>query len=269
MDGAVVDGRHAAWYSGGAPIDPGLPLVVLVHGAGNDHTVFRFVTRRLAHSGCGVMAVDLPGHGRSAGPAGDSIESMAEWLLRLVELVGAHRAVLAGHSMGSYVALEAAVLDPARVAGLALIASAGSMRVNPDLQAAADAIDPLAVRLVTGWSHTGTFRFGGHPQAGSWSAGLGAAITEHNLGSLGADLRACAAYPAIDRGPQVACPTVVVVGSADRMTPAASGEALAAVIPGCEVERVAGAGHSLMFDHPRPVVAAIGRAVDVGFHRRP
>jgi pimeloyl-ACP methyl ester carboxylesterase len=69
------DGREAYAYTGGKPFDPALPCVVLVHGALHDHSAWTLLARWFAHHGYGVLAVDLPGHGRSAGPPLPSVEA--------------------------------------------------------------------------------------------------------------------------------------------------------------------------------------------------
>jgi pimeloyl-ACP methyl ester carboxylesterase len=56
--------------------------VAFVHGAQNDHSVWILQSRYFAHHGFAVLAWDLPGHGRSAGPALDTVEAMADWVLR-------------------------------------------------------------------------------------------------------------------------------------------------------------------------------------------
>src|SRR3546814_7797116 len=106
-----VDGRAVFAHTGGQPFDRDLPVLVLVHGAGMDHTHWGLQTRYFAHHGYAVLAPDLPGHGRSQGPAPDSIEAYADWLLRLLDAGGTRRAALAGHSMGSLIALAAAARD--------------------------------------------------------------------------------------------------------------------------------------------------------------
>ena len=63
-----VNGKPAYAYTGGKHFDPNLPTVVFVHGAQCDHSVWIMQSRYLAHHGYGVLAVDLPGHGRSAEP---------------------------------------------------------------------------------------------------------------------------------------------------------------------------------------------------------
>ena len=108
----TVQGREAYAYTGGKPFDPALPCVVFIHGAMCDHSVWTLLARWFAHHGHGVLAPDLPGHMRSAGPALASVEAMADWLLALLDEAGVARAALVGHSMGSLVALAAAARAP-------------------------------------------------------------------------------------------------------------------------------------------------------------
>lgn len=103
-----VQGRPAYAYTGGRTFDPTRPVVVLVHGAQHDHSVWALQSRFLAHHGRSVLAVDLPGHGRSAGPPLSTVEAMADWIVALLAAVGARHASIVGHSMGSLIALETA-----------------------------------------------------------------------------------------------------------------------------------------------------------------
>jgi pimeloyl-ACP methyl ester carboxylesterase len=109
-----VHGKAAYCYTGGKAFDPALPTVVFIHGAQNDHSVWALQSRWFAHHGWNVLAVDLPGHGRSGGAGQTSVEAMADWLLALLDAAGVAQALLVGHSMGSLIALEAAHRAPAR-----------------------------------------------------------------------------------------------------------------------------------------------------------
>jgi pimeloyl-ACP methyl ester carboxylesterase len=95
-----VHGKAAYAYTGGKAFDPALPAAVFIHGAEHDHSVWALQTRYFAHHGFSVLAVDLPGHHRSSGPALTSIAAMADWLAALLDAVGVERAFVAGHSMG-------------------------------------------------------------------------------------------------------------------------------------------------------------------------
>ena len=84
----TVQGREAYAYTGGKSFDASLPTIAFVHGALNDHSVWTLLARWAAHHGFGVLALDLPGHMRSAGPALTSVEAMADWLLAALDAAG-------------------------------------------------------------------------------------------------------------------------------------------------------------------------------------
>src|SRR6186997_2819255 len=117
----IVQGYPAFAYTGGRPYTPAQPAVVFIHGGAFDHSVWQWQSRHLAHQGFTVLAADLPGHGRSPGPARTSIPDMASWIAALIEAAGLESAAIVGHSMGSLVALETALAHRARVSRLALV----------------------------------------------------------------------------------------------------------------------------------------------------
>ena len=85
----TVDGAPVYVYTGTRPQIGGLRTLVFVHGAGQDHSVWALQSRYVAHHGRNVLAVDLPGHGRSPGPPLASIEEMSAWLLDVLDAAGA------------------------------------------------------------------------------------------------------------------------------------------------------------------------------------
>src|SRR5260221_3666868 len=95
----IVQGYPAFAYTGGRTFDPALPAVVFVHGAAMDHSVWQWQSRYFAHHGFGVLAVDLPAHGRSPGPARTSIGALADWVAFFIESASLRRAAVVGHSM--------------------------------------------------------------------------------------------------------------------------------------------------------------------------
>src|SRR5712671_2552053 len=135
----VVDGIKTYAATGGREHDPGRPLVVFVHGAALDHTVWALLARWFAHRGSAVLAPDLPGHGRSAGEPLASIAAMADWTAALIAAATTGSARIIGHSMGSLVALETAARHPQRTTAIALIGTAAAMPVTADLLNAANA----------------------------------------------------------------------------------------------------------------------------------
>ena len=262
----TVGGLRAFVHAGGVGLDMSGGAVLLVHGAGNDHTIWRFLTRRLAGAGYPVLAVDLPGHGKSEGPGLESIEEMADWCLAVADVVGCREVTAVGHSMGSLISMQIAASTPERVRGLAVYASAERMGVHPDLQGAADRGDRLAADLIVGWTHTGRSRFGHHASAGLWMAGANRRLLERNAGSLAADLRACSAWDGSAVVGAIEAPTLLVLSDGDRMVPARFGHELASAITGSEVTVVEDGSHASVYDHPElatpPLIEWLGRLWD-------
>jgi pimeloyl-ACP methyl ester carboxylesterase len=259
----TVAGRKVFAATGGAPLRPGQPTVVFLHGAGMDRTVWTLQTRYFAHHGRAVLAADLPGHGRSAGPALGSIAALAAWTVALLDAAGLDKAALVGHSLGGLVALETAARAPARVWALALLGVAPRMPVHPDLLAAARAGDHVAIDLVASWGYGRRQHLGGARAPGLWMLGGGIRLLERGpAGGLAAALGACDAYAgAREAAERVRCPTLIVAGSADRMTPVAGARELAKAIDGARVVVIAESGHLMMIEKPDQTLDALKEVV--------
>jgi pimeloyl-ACP methyl ester carboxylesterase len=257
----AVDGKAVFAATGGRPFDAALPAVVFVHGAGMDHTIWALQTRYFAHHGRTVLAIDLPGHGRSDGPLLSSIAALADWLARFLEAAGVGQVSIAGHSMGALTALECAAGLVERLRALALLGVAPSMPVHPDLLAAAAADDHLAFDLVTSWGHGTTGHLGGNRAPGLWLLGGGERLLERAApGVLHNDLAACNAYEperGLETAARVACPCLVLLGNEDRMTPAKAGRTMAAAIPGAALTELPGCGHMMMLEKPDETLDAL------------
>ena len=97
--------------------------VVLLHGLLMPRRMQQPLARAMAAQGLHVVSLDLLGHGRSDQPADPllySVTAYAEQVVALLDHLGADRAVVGGTSLGANVALECAVIAPARVQGLVL-----------------------------------------------------------------------------------------------------------------------------------------------------
>lgn len=247
--------------TGGRDFDPKLPLIVFLHGAGFDHSMWALYSRWFSHHGYSVLAPDLPGHGRSKGALLTSINDMADWTIRLIEVAGASRARLVGHSMGALIALDAAARYPDRVSGLSLIGVGAAMPVSEDLLAAAKAGDHTAVDMVSIWGFGFAAGLGGSQAPGLWMMGGGQRILERNpTGVLFNDLSACNNYKdAPGAAAKIKAPTTLILGERDLMTPLKSGRQLASAINGALEVVLPGAGHMSMAERPEEVLAALRR----------
>lgn len=254
-----VNGLDVFASTGGKAFDPSQPTIVLLHGAGLDHTAWALHDRWFAHHGHSVLAPDLPGHGRSAGAPLKTIADMADWTVALLEAAGVARAKLVGHSMGSLIALEAAARHPSKVTGLTLIGTSAKMAVGPDLLKAAEANDHDAIDMVSLWGLGFAAGLGGSLAPGLWMHGGAQRILEQSKpGVLFADLSACNGYEgALEAAAKVKVPATLILGERDMMTPAKAGRALAAALTGCRTVVLPGAGHMMMAERPDEVLAAM------------
>lgn len=243
-----VEGKAVYAYTGGKTFDAALPAVAFIHGAAADHSVWVLQARYLAHHGFGVLALDLPGHGRSEGPALARIEEMADRVVAVLDAAGASGAALVGHSMGALVALDAAARHPARVTRLALLAAAFPMRVSPELLEAARSNEPAARDMVNIWSHAAWAHYPNNPGPGAWQLGANLRLMQRQRpGVLHLDLAACNDYTAgLARAARIACPTLLLLGERDLMTPARAARELARTIPRARTVTLARSGHNLM-----------------------
>jgi len=254
-----VNGIETFVATGGREFDKSLPTIVFLHGAGFDHTTWALHSRWFAHHGYGVLAPDLPGHGRSSGAPLRTIGDMADWTAALLGAAGASKVRLVGHSMGSLIALETAARHPAKISALSLIGTAATMTVGPDLLKAAEANDHAAIDMVSIWGLGYQAELGGSLAPGLWMHfGAERVLEQCRPGVLFNDLSACNAYQnALAAAATITVPTTLILGERDMMTPAKAGNALAAALPNAHTVVMPGAGHMMMVERPDELLAAL------------
>lgn len=250
-----VDNRSTYIYTGARELDPEQETIVFVHGAALDHTVWLLQSRYFAHHGRNVVAVDLPGHGRTEGPLATTIEDMADWIWSVVDTLNMHRATLVGHSMGSLVTLEAAARQPERVQRLALLGAAVPLAVAEPLLAAARDDRHAGFDMINIWGHSAAAQIGGSEAPGMWMTGSAIRLLERaGPGVLFNDLNACNEYGrGLDSAARVASPTLMIAGRADIMTPLKVARDLVAAIRDARLT-VLDCGHLMMSEKPDEVL---------------
>jgi pimeloyl-ACP methyl ester carboxylesterase len=254
-----VQGREVYAYTGTRPQVATQPTIVFVHGAACDHSVWALQSRYFAHHGFNVLAVDLPGHGRSEGPPLRSVEVIADWLAGLLDAAAVDRAALVGHSMGALAALECAARHPARIERIALIGVALPMEVSDDLVDAARRDDHAAYQLINGWSFSARRSLGGNAVPGLWMTGNSMRLLERNRpGTLALDLDACRSYAnGLAAAAAVRCPALVITGLRDIMAPPRNARAAVGALRDARAVDLPEAGHSLMAEEPDGVLDAL------------
>jgi pimeloyl-ACP methyl ester carboxylesterase len=254
-----VQGKDSYFYTAGHPLDPALPTLVFIHGGEQDHSAWALQSRYFAYHGCNVLVPDLPGHGRSAGPALGSIAALAGWIANLLDAAGIRDASVAGHSMGSLVALEFAARFPTRVVKLALLGTAAPMLVAAPLLDAARANEHAALDMINVWSHGNRAHIGGNTAPGMWMMGMNMRLMERQARDvLYADFKACNDYTqGAAAAAQVKCPVLIIAGSRDQMAPPRAAQDMVKCFPQPRTVLLEGAGHALMAEQPDAVLDAL------------
>jgi pimeloyl-ACP methyl ester carboxylesterase len=259
----TVNGHETYCYTGGKPFDAAKPTVVFIHGVLNDHSVWILQTRSFAHHGWNVLAPDLPGHCRSAGPPPASVEEAAQSVIALLDAAGIEKAALIGHSFGSLIALEVAARAPLRVSHLALVGTASPMKVSPALLDTSLNAPMQAIAMVNVFSHS---MLAPPPSAlgpGTWLYGGSKALMKRVLASNGEvnlfhrGFKACDDYSGSEAAMEkVKCPVLFILGKNDSMTPPKMAQPLIAKARGARVVTVE-AGHQMMVEAPDAVLIAL------------
>lgn len=254
-----VDGKRAFAYTAAHELEPKKPTVVFVHGAGLDHSWFGLQSRYFGYHGRNVLALDLPGHGRSEGPAISTISGMADWVSGVLKSLKIPKASIVGHSMGSLVALELAARHPAQAERIVFIAVGYPMKVAEPFLEAARNNDYAAFDMHTIWGHAAQVPLAGNPNPGMWMYGDTLARLERLApGVLYTDLKASNDYgDGAESAPKVECPVLLILGRRDVMTPPRAAKVLQEKIPGAKTVEIAPSGHSLMAEAPDATLDAL------------
>ncbi len=224
-----------------------IPLV-LVHGAGGTLYHWPPGLRRLAKHD--VFAIDLPGHGRSAGPGREDVGDYADFLLDWIDALQLPPFVLVGHSMGGGIALIFALRHAQRLRGLALVATGARLRVHPDiLQAIRIDKEGVGQQLVE-WVH-------GHRASPAQRRQYLRHFLSVDTDVMYGDWLACDRFDVMQQLADIHLPTLIIAGSQDSMTPAKYASFMAEAMPDADLTVIEGAGHMIMLEQPQMVIGAV------------
>jgi 4,5:9,10-diseco-3-hydroxy-5,9,17-trioxoandrosta-1(10),2-diene-4-oate hydrolase len=218
---AQVGGTPVRYIEGGL-WNPGPPLI-LIHGymAGADIWYPHTFPALAAHRH--VIALDLPGFGKSGKLAEYSTSSYAHFVHEMLDMLGYDRVDLLGHSMGGQIAIAAAAMRPERVPRLVLVASTG-------LPATGSGIFTSVAALVD----RGAYHFRLYPTMARLAFTARASnacikmIQDDSIFGMLTDLT---------------MPTLIIWGARDRITPLEQATILARTIPHARLYIMGGCGH--------------------------
>ena len=262
-----VNNAKTYCYTGGKPFDAAKPTIVFIHGVLHDHSVWILQSRYLANHGYNVLAVDLPGHCRSAGEAPSSVEEAADFVAALLDAAGVQKAALVGHSWGSLIALEAASRLKERVTHLVLVGTAFPMKVSPILIETSQSEPMKALNMINVFSRSTLAAPPSVLGPGTWVFGTSVALGKRVLASntkvnvFHRGFVACDRYANGEQAiSEIACPVLFVLGTQDQMTAPKAAQSLITKAKTCgkQVHVVnVPVGHHQMSEAPEETLMAI------------
>lgn len=224
------------------------PPLVLIHGAGGSHLDWPADLRRLP--GARVLAMDLPGHGKSSTAAALDLDLYIGAVTALLEAREIPRAVLVGHSMGGAIAQRLALAHGGRVAGLVLIGTGSRLPVDPALpQRIVDAPEETVNSLIRGaWGPDATDDM--RDLARERMLAVGPDV-------LRADYEACQVFDVRGRLDAIQAPALIIGATDDRMVPLKFSQTLAEQIPQAALVVMERTGHMIPQERPAEIAQAI------------
>jgi pimeloyl-ACP methyl ester carboxylesterase len=230
------------------------PFVLILSGAGDPSSVWSLVREAVAQAGVQCEVVEYPMKGVNTEPQPRSIEEYAQWVLAMIDERDLSDVVLAGHSMGALIAIEAASSGSERLSALIAMCPAEPMFVHPSLLAKAESDPVEAARMIAGWSYSPGSR---EPLEHVIMSHM-AATSALGPGVLASDLHACNNYEnASTAVSDIEVPATIVLSGDDHMTPRSAATPLLEVFDGSVVHVLEDSGHAIEHEQPREVAAII------------
>ena len=259
---AVIKGREVEYVELGTEHED---AVVFIHGLGANWQTFLENIPFFAKTHH-VLALDLPGFGRSEMPAEDiSIPFYADVIDELLEISGIEAATLVGNSMGGFVGAELAIRHPRRAESLVLVSPAilwGEYRRAKPLMSLARVTELTVGRYLVGEVpqflvkrprlRAGAIWFGGieYPHRLSRELQRELVLTVRRTEGFTPALIAFGNYPVREELPRITCRTLLIWGRKDRLVGVDHAKQLADLIPSAKVEIFERTGHVAMLERP-------------------
>jgi pimeloyl-ACP methyl ester carboxylesterase len=197
-----------------------------------------------------VYTLDLPGHGRSKGDGCETIDCYVEAVVAFLDAVAVDQAVIVGHSMGGAIGQTLALQASERVSALVLVGTGARLRVASAILRGIKGDFDGTIGLITQYAWS--------PDADASLMELGRdALRETGAGVLLGDFVACDRFDIMDRLAEIRVPTLVIGGSADKLTPLKYAHYLAENLPDARLVTIEAAGHMVMLEQPGQVADAV------------
>lgn len=243
-----LEGRKVGILQGRGGCDPDKPTVLMLHGSGGRAEYYLSQLRGLPDT-MNRAAIDLPGCGKTPGPASDEVADYARWLGDFLA-AGPVKPILMGHSLGGAVAQQLALTRPELLQGLILLGTGCRLRVFPAiLEGIVENYQPT-VEMIVRYCYA----------EGASKRTLAQGVEMINATDpmvLLSHFTACDNFNVCERLAEIKLPTLVLVGDQDNLTPVKYSRFLAEHIAGAELKVIEGGGHMVNIEQADKVNQAI------------
>lgn len=231
---------------------------VFLHGSGCTNNVWAHQVSFFNNS----VALNFPGH-----PDGEvlcDVKSIAHWVLNTVEQEDLTDVVLVGHSLGSAVAMQAALLassesttfDSSRLKALVLVGAGAKLKVMPQL------LTSLATLIEEGGAFPDYLLASNQQLQEPLRTEVNSAIVKNGAAVMLKDFTACDNFDVMQEIGSIKLPVQLIVGDKDIMTPVKYSEYLLANLPNAQLEVIDAGTHMVFAEQYDKVNACIQRFVD-------
>jgi len=227
------------------PLPDEKPAIIFVHGAGGSHHMWlgqlAFFRKEF-----NPVAINLPGHGLSPGPACDTVKAYAQFVLDAADALNLKRFILVGLSMGGAISQQIALDAPERLIGVVLLSTGAKLKVMPEIFKMIRENYQQYVSLYPSFA---------------FSKNAPKAVVDESMkvvammapASADADFRACDAFNVVDAIKAIKTPTLIISASEDVLTPPKYQDYIASQVQGSRLVRINGAGHVVNLEKPHEV----------------
>ncbi len=244
-----VEGEEIFYHGNEGALPTSPPVLICIHGAGGTGSFWKPQVTHLKDI-YPVIAVDLPGHGKSKGKGRAEISDYAAWLKKFIEALSLPAVCLMGHSMGGGISIEFTLACPELVSGLILVGTGARLRVAPVILEGIRADFNGAVEQGMSWV------LGPEPDK-NISDEIQEILLRGSAEVYYNDFAACDRFDRMQEIGRISCPTLILCGEEDKMTPPKYSHSMANSISQTTLHLFPGAGHMAMLESPGAVNQAI------------
>lgn len=241
------------------------PLIIFIHGAACDHTLWCYQSRYFFNIGCSTLTLDLPGHGLNQSKPLLRISEMSSLINNLLKKVKQNNIILIGHSMGSLICLDVAASNPEKLKKVILIGASYPMNVSKDLLNKSKKNQEEAINDMIQWSLPSNVKLSGSNLIGLNLANLVSVIMNNTpSGVLYKDLLACNNFSLkSEMIKSIKALITIIAGEKDIMTPIKGSKNLIEILPSITLNSIKQVGHFHTLENPIEVNKIIRKSLEI------